>query len=207
MHVNLGQSEQYSLTAAARRAQIVDATITTISEVGYRQASFAKIAATAKLSSTRLISYHFASKDKLMRAVVEDVVAGIRTFMSERLADLPDARSTLLAYIRGRVEFAATHRAQMDALMSIFLELRGPADQKPDDTTAERRVLQCLEQILKTGQEAGEFRDFDPFVMAATIQRGVDGLPYLLRTMPTLDLDAFADELATTFDLATRSAP
>lgn len=183
------------------------ATIATISEYGYRQASFARIAATAKLSSTRLISYHFASKDELMRAVVEHVVTNIRAFMTERLTGLPDARSTLLTYIRGRIEFTATHRGHMDALMSIFLEFGGPADQDPNDTDAERRILHRLEQILKTGQEAGEFRDFDPFVMAATIQRAIDGLPYLLRVAPGIDLDSVANELVTTFDLATRSAP
>ncbi|TDD47082.1 TetR family transcriptional regulator [Nonomuraea terrae] len=52
-----------SVTNSARRAQIVGATIATIAELGYHQASFARIAERANLSSTRLISYHFDHKD------------------------------------------------------------------------------------------------------------------------------------------------
>jgi predicted regulator of Ras-like GTPase activity (Roadblock/LC7/MglB family) len=42
--------------------------------------------------------------------------------------------------------------------------------------------------------------------MTATVQRSLDGLPFLLQARPEPDLEAFARELATTFDLATRSA-
>jgi AcrR family transcriptional regulator len=48
------------LSPAARRREIVAATIDTVAALGYRSASFAKIAERSGLSSTRLISYHFA---------------------------------------------------------------------------------------------------------------------------------------------------
>jgi len=195
------------VAATARRSQIVAATIDTISDLGYRQASFARIAQRAGLSSTRLISYHFAGKDELMRAVIADVSGEIRDFLTERLRDLPDRRSALLTYIRARIEYTATHRARMDALMSIFLEFRGPADQRGDDSAAERRTLGYLQDLLVAGQRSGEFRQFDPFVLASTIQRAIDSLPFLLRTAPDLDLDSYADEVATLFDLATRKTP
>ena len=68
---------QRSVTATARRAQIVAATVAVIAEEGYAQASFARIAQRAGLSGTRLISYHFAGKADLVAAVVEDVVTSI----------------------------------------------------------------------------------------------------------------------------------
>ncbi|MFD2352840.1 hypothetical protein ACFSTC_31420 [Nonomuraea ferruginea] len=43
--------------------------------------------------------------------------------------------------------------------------------------------------------------------MAATIQRSLDGLPFLLRSRPGLDLELTARELETMFDLATRAEP
>ena len=49
-----------SFTEGARRAQIVQAAIETIAEAGFRHATFARIAERAGLSSTGLISYHFA---------------------------------------------------------------------------------------------------------------------------------------------------
>ncbi|MGV9538870.1 TetR/AcrR family transcriptional regulator [Streptosporangium sandarakinum] len=198
--------EGRSLAATARRAQIVAATIETIAELGYPQTSFARIAERAGLSSTRLISYHFAGKDELIGAVVTEVHQAIGRFMTERLADRPDARSALRAYITGVVEFVAEHRAQMQALMEIFLDFRGQdGDGGSYDAATERQVLGSLEEILRWGQATGEFRDFDTFVMAATVQRSVDGLPFLLRTEPDLDLSHYADELATIFDLATRN--
>lgn len=193
------------MTATARRAQIVAATIETIAELGYSQTSFARIAERAGLSSTRLISYHFAGKDALIHAVIEDVYAGIRAFMEERMRDLPDARTTLLAYIRSRVEFVADHRTQMDALMSVFLDYRGTESERQSGSDTERRSLGRVQDILESGQRAGQFREFDTFVMASTIRRAIDGLPFLLRTEPGLDLDAYAAELTTLFDLATRS--
>jgi hypothetical protein len=41
--------------------------------------------------------------------------------------------------------------------------------------------------------------------MAVAIQRALDGLPFLLRADPDQDLNAYAEELVTLFDLATRS--
>jgi AcrR family transcriptional regulator len=194
-----------SVTGQARRAQIVAATIETIAEHGFPQASFARIAERAGLSSTRLISYHFAGKDDLIRAVVADGYRAMGEFMARRMADQPDARSRLRAYLTGVVEFIATHPAQMRALMAIFLEFH-PADGPGSyDSGTERGVLGHLEEILRAGQRAGEFRAFDTFVMASTVQRAVDGLPFLLRTRPDLDLAAYADELVTLFDRATRS--
>jgi hypothetical protein len=44
-------------------------------------------------------------------------------------------------------------------------------------------------------------------VLASTIQRSPDGLPFLLQTEPTLDLPTYAAELVTLFDQATRRMP
>lgn len=57
-----------SVTAQARREQIVRATVAVIAAEGHPQASYARIAAHASLSSTRLIFYHLTSKDELVAA-------------------------------------------------------------------------------------------------------------------------------------------
>src|SRR5699024_12126000 len=64
-----------SPAAAARRTQIITATIDVIADEGYGRASFSRIAERAGLSSTRLISYHFAGKDELIAATAKDVMA------------------------------------------------------------------------------------------------------------------------------------
>ena len=188
-----------TVTEAARRAQIVAAAIDTIADLGYRQASFAQIARRAGLSSTGLISYHFAGKSDLMARVVDEIVGAISGHMTDRMAGCTAAAAALETYIRASVEFVAGHRRQMKALLEIFMN--GGLSYEPG---TELVVLSPVEAILRGGQADGEFRDFDARVMAAVIQRAIDGLPFLLETHSDIDLGAYAAELVTTFELATR---
>lgn len=189
-----------TFTVTGRRAQIVDAAIATIAEVGYRNASFAQIAKRAGLSSTGLISYHFASRDELIGQVVKEVVGAIGAHMTQRMAGISGARAALRTYIEGNVEFIGSHREQMKALLEIFLN--GGFEYGP---AAEQAVISPVEQILRAGQDSGEFRSFDPKVMATLVQRAVDGLPFLLAADPGVDTRVYGAEVATAFDLATRS--
>lgn len=195
------RSSRRTFTETARRAQIVDAAIATIADVGFRNASFAQIARRAGLSSTGLISYHFRSRDELMQQVVEQVVTAIGTDMAHRLGTASGPAAALRTYIEGNVEFIAAHREPMKALLEIFLN--GGFDYGPETDQA---VISPIEQILREGQRIGEFRSFDAKVMATLVQRAVDGLPFLLAAEPDLDVRAYGREVATTFDLATRAS-
>ncbi|NUR58184.1 MAG: TetR family transcriptional regulator [Catenulispora sp.] len=190
-----------SVTAQTRRAQIVAATIDTIAELGYAQTSFARIAERAGLSSTRLISYHFAGKQELVGQVVTEVYHGMTEFMRQRLADQTTAAGGLRAYIEGYIEFVATHRTQMKALLGIFLSGTLSVNQRETGLV----TVQPVQQLLVNGQESGEFRMFDPMVVAAAIQRSLDGVPMLIESRPDLDPAECARELATVFELATRA--
>ncbi|MDR2983725.1 MAG: TetR family transcriptional regulator [Nocardiopsaceae bacterium] len=188
-----------TFTETARRAQIVAAAIATIGDLGYRNASFAQIAKRAGLSSTGLISYHFGTRDELIEQVVSEIITAIGAHMTERLAGVTSANTALRTYIEGNVEFIGAHREQMKALLEIFLN--GAFDYGPDSDQA---VTAPIEQILRGGQSSGEFRDFDPKIMATLVQRAVDGLPFLLAAEPDVDVEAYGAEVATAFDLATR---
>lgn len=197
----MGATSRRTFTETARRAQIVQAAIATIADVGFRNASFAQIAKRAGLSSTGLISYHFRSRDELVQQVVHEVVGAIGAHMAQRMVAIPSATAGLQIYIEANVEFIGTHREQMKALLEIFLN--GGFAYGPDTDEA---VLSPIEEILRDGQRSGEFRSFDPKVMAALVQRAVDGLPFLLAAEPDLDVQAYGTEVATVFDLATRAS-
>jgi AcrR family transcriptional regulator len=168
--------------------------------LGYARASFAQIARRAGLSSTGMISYHFAGKAELVEQVVGAVLAESSAFMGDRMAKAPaGAAGQLRAYIEGNVALVGARRTQMKALLAIFLS--GELDH---DAGSDRTVTARVEEILRAGQRAGEFRDFDTLVMATAIQRALDGLPFLLESTPDLDLDRYARELVTLFELATR---
>jgi AcrR family transcriptional regulator len=173
-----------------------------IAESGYAQASFARIAERAGLSSTGLISYHFANRGELMEQVVERVIGTITEFMGDRMAGATGAADALRRYIDGNVAFVETHRAEMKALLEIFLG--GAFDY---DAGQDRAAKSPVEQILRAGQASGEFRDFNVTVLATMIQRAVDGLPFLLADDPDFDTRTYAAEVITAFELATRAAP
>ena len=189
-----------TFTEQARRAQVVAAAITTIAEVGYHNASFAQIAKRAGLSSTGLISYHFAGKDELIGEVVRTILADLGGYMAQRMQDVSSAAGALRAYVGGNVEFIDGHREQMKALTSIFL-----GGGFTYDAASEQTATSPLEDIFRAGQAAGEFRDFDPVVMATLVQRAIDGLPFLLDMRPGFDVAGYRREVVTTFDLATRA--
>lgn len=185
-----------TFTESARRAQIVVAAIDTIAEVGFHRASFAQIARRAGLKSTGLISYHFAGKDDLVAQVVATVYERIGGAMAARVGAAGSPTAMLATYISGVVEFIAAHRTEMKALLEIFLNWSGGSSY---GAAEERSTAGHLEAILRAGQQSGEFRAFDVGVMAMTVQRAVDGLPFALETRPDLDLDLAARELVELF--------
>jgi AcrR family transcriptional regulator len=195
----LSPDKQPTVTEIARRSQIVEAAIATIAELGYPKASFAQIAKRAGLSSTGLISYHFANKEELNFQIVTEIVGSISSFMTERMAIVADPQEALVAYIENLIAFMCDEGVKMRALSSIFLH-GGFAWEGEQEGAA----LEGIERILRWGQETGVFRQFDVPVMATTIQRSLDGIPFAQIANPGLDLALYARELVETFTRATR---
>jgi len=80
----IGQEPGRTFTETARRAQIMAAAIDTIAEVGYGQASLARIAEKAT-TSKGVICYHFDGKEELVREVVAELVARGAAYMRPRI--------------------------------------------------------------------------------------------------------------------------
>jgi hypothetical protein len=119
--------------------------------------------------------------------------------MTERMGAASTARDLLATYIGANAEFVGRNRRKMTAFLAIFLG-GGYTYETGDELVRTSPV----EEILLRGQREGEFREFDTTVMATLVQRSVEGLPFLLATRPDLDPIAYAREVVTTFDLATR---
>jgi AcrR family transcriptional regulator len=172
-----------------------------IADAGYAEASFSRIAHHAGLSSTRLISYHFASKEALIAACVEEVVGSLAREVGHRLSVESTAAGRLRTYIPAVVEFSDVHRRAMSALLQILLSGAWSSAVGPEPAAAP------LEGLLRDGQRSGEFRDFDPVVVAAAVQRSVEALPFRLAAEPDLDTSAWAGQLVELFDRGTRRDP
>jgi AcrR family transcriptional regulator len=188
-----------TLTEQARRIQIIAAAIETIAEQGYLRASFAQIAKRAGLSSTGLISYHFASKKALDTAIVKEIYDRITQHMNKAMAGSTNPQTALVAYIEGLIGFMKIEPFALRAMIGIVMH--GGVEY---DAASEREAISGIGAILRWGQAQGIFRDFDVQVMATTIQRSLDGIPLAQSTNPDLDLDSYARELVELFTRATQ---
>jgi AcrR family transcriptional regulator len=193
-----------TVTASARRAQIIAAAIDTIAEVGYGNSSFARIAKRAGISSTRLISYHFDDKAELVRAVVTAVVGEATDYMVKRMRTTGGTRTdTMATYIESNLQFIAEHPTAIRAVIEIAANAR-TEDGAPLVPPGEiDDPVSRLATMFRDGQQAGEFRVFDPVVMAVTLRAAIDAAA----TSPDLDPHAYAAELVALFTHAVRKDP
>jgi TetR/AcrR family transcriptional regulator, fatty acid metabolism regulator protein len=183
----------------------VAAAIETIAERGFAGTSFAQIAERAGLSSTRMISYHFAGKDDLIEAVVSEVFRGAGEFIEPFVVAEPTPSGQLRGLIVGNARFYAEHRAHVTAVRDIWFGHRGPDGTRRYGMDAFELEFAMVSQILRAGQAAGEFREFDPRIMAVTLRHALDGLAELIAADPALDVEASTRELVAIFEGATRS--
>jgi len=195
-----------SVTEAARRAQIIGATIGTIADLGYRKATFARIKEHAGLSSTRMISYHFTNKAGLMQAVLSAVVETKSGFLAERTrgaVDPGDRPGNTRAHIDTSVAFLRAY----PQCVRVLVEMNDNADDA--EGWVMTRVLVndmrfgSLQRLLKQGQAEGVFGSFTPEVMAMSIAQAIDGVAAAYATDPSLDLERYGREIADTFAKAT----
>ncbi len=196
--------KRLTFTGAARRAQLVGAAIDTIAEVGYAQASLARIAQRVGISKG-VIVYHFDSKEDLVKAVVVEVLSKAREYMVPRIEAASGGRAKLRAYIDSNVGFMGEYRSHLIAIAEIARGARDPAGNRMVDAYSLEAGTAALTQLLASFQASGEFRsDFDSRVMAETIRAAIDAVPRRMADKPELDVDVYRRELADLFDLATR---
>ncbi|QUH04556.1 TetR family transcriptional regulator [Saccharopolyspora erythraea] len=198
--------EGFSFIAEARREQIKKAAIDTIVELGYAKASLAQIAKRAGISKG-VISYHFAGKDELMeKLVVEFYVAGAH-FMLPHLEVETTARGVLLRYIEKNISYIGDNRHAIVAISDILLNFRDADGTLHFGHDGHNELVEAVAQILREGQEKGEFGDFDPVVMGSSIRASIDMVSAALHADPDADTAHYARELMTLFDRATRKDP
>ena len=197
--------DERTFIETARRTQIVQAAIDTIAEVGYARASLARIGARIGISKG-LIGYHFAGKDELIRQVVAEILEAGKAYMIPRILAKPPGPAMLRAYIESNLGFMREHRNYMVAIAEIRRNgltaesgERFYGDANTDEFAGE------LDNLLAMIQAAGGLRsDFDSKIMAMAIRAAIDAVARQLAADPDLDVDNYAKEVASIFDLATR---
>ena len=171
-----------------------------IAESGFARASLGQIALRLGISKG-VISYHFADKQELIQEIITDTIDAGTRFMSAYVGRGESPAAELRAYIEGEIAFLQAHRNHAIALVEIYNAR--VADYAPH----RKQFVAALQEQLERGQQSGEFRAFSAQAMAVTIRAAIEAVPNILVERPDFDLEAFARELAQTFDAATRATP
>ncbi|TCP57520.1 TetR family transcriptional regulator [Tamaricihabitans halophyticus] len=181
----------------ARRNQLVECAIEVIAEDGLAQASTVRIARRAKVSRG-VLTYHFHDRAELLDQVITRVYDLGVEFIQPLMAETESPRDALRVFLSGSVSLYAAYPQHLAALTEIFAGERGR-----DNAQRHRQEESDLAEILRAGQDQGQFRQFDVAVMCETIRRALDGA--LKHVSGGGAAEPYAAELVTIFDAATRS--
>lgn len=193
-----------TFTERARREQIVAGATTIIAEIGYAQTSVAKIADHVGIAKS-VVLYHFKTKDDIIAAVVTDVFNTAAAHMIPALTAAQNPADQLAAYIRSNIAFIDQNRGGALAMLEIVTGYRSPAGLRLDQV-ADPGTENPLdpEAIFAEGVASKAFRSLSPTFMKNALRAALDGAVWELARDPHYDVVGYGDQLATTFDLATR---
>lgn len=194
-----------TFTETARRAQLVQAAIDTIAEVGFTRASLARICERIGISKG-LVGYHFTGKDELIRTVVSEIIEQGKTYMIPRILAERPGSDMLRAYIQSNLGFMREHRNYMVALSEIARNgLTADGKQRFYGEADMAGFARELENVLANAQAGGGLRaDFDPPFTAMAIRAAIDTAARRLAQDPDFDIDSYATQISELFDRATR---
>lgn len=178
------------------------AAIEVIAEVGYAKASFSRIAKHAGLSSTGMISYHFAGRDDLLAACVAEIEQVTEAFMQPRIDAADGHVDQLRVYVESNVALVGERPAAVRALIDLV-------QNAGSESTAVSGRLTLFEEHFRTGQAAGVFRPFDTRVAAVALTTGLDAVVVTAAVTPPepTELARLGRELADLYVRATAFDP
>jgi TetR/AcrR family transcriptional regulator, fatty acid metabolism regulator protein len=187
-----------------RRAQIVQCAADVIAESGYARATMAEIAKRAGIAKS-VISYHFVDKNELMQEIIRIAFETYTGLLESRMAAESTVSGMIRAYLAASADYMTEHRSLNLAILEIAFNALGPDDQPLRATMPLEVHSSVLDQAIRDAQVAGEMREFDIPVMTGLLRSAVTHTMVMaIRADPGADLAAYARELGTTFDLATR---
>ncbi|HEY7143942.1 MAG TPA: TetR family transcriptional regulator [Streptosporangiaceae bacterium] len=190
-----------SFIEQARREQIVAAAIDVLCESGFAAASIGAIADRIGVSKG-VISYHFTSKDELLREVVGHVLAEAGTYMRPRIEAAGSALQALRAYVRSNLDYISAHRRKILAFTEIVNGLPPGRAEPGAYEEGNRQAVARLRRLLADGQAAGEFGAFSAQVAAVSLRASIDELSVLLRADPDFDVAGYGAELLRLYERA-----
>ncbi|MBY4108364.1 TetR family transcriptional regulator [Rhodococcus fascians] len=187
---------------SARRAQLVDAAIDALADLGAEQASLVQIAERAGVSRG-VVNYHFpGGRRELFEAAVDAIYDLGHREVRPDTAAAQSPREALESFVRGSIAFYARYPRHLRALTAIYTS-RTADSMRREERPEHAAEMMTTAGMLRDGQVAGQMREFDVTLMALTIRAVLDTAVGL--TAAGADPVGLAEEFASTIDAATRA--
>ena len=182
-----------SLGGRARQAQLVDCAVQSLVEGGFAGTSIGEVARRAGVSKG-VVTYHFRSKDALLRQVVASLYERAGDRIAARVEAADTAMGALEGYVEANLAFVVEHAVHVRAVMEIAANVRLDGGSVPGGGDADP-VAAHLRALIEQGQAGGEFAEVDAGVLATVIRASIDTAAARGATDTGFDAALFTREL------------
>lgn len=185
-----------------RKAQLLDASIKLISQIGYANFSLGLLSSEVNVSKG-VVNYHFPQKELLLKEIVADFYIEAAAYMTEQVKTDGTSLDALKSYIEANLRFVLTQPVRVLAVIDILTNSRQQDGLPlfPNDGS----IYSTLIEIFVFGQTVDhQFRQFDPLLMAQLVRSAIDWLAHALAKGAYSDPEAAIQEVVRTFEFATR---
>lgn len=189
---------QSNQAGTSRREQIIGCAIDALCELGFAGASVGEIARRAGVSKG-VITYHFPGKEALFIAVVTDLYTTAGARIAERIDAAANASKAIRGYLEANLDFIAEQPRRVRAAMEVMGNIHPSLDETPPADP----VTDHLGDLLRSGQESGEFGDFDARSVAIILRAAIDAAARSVVADPRFDFAAYRNQLIIVAERAT----
>jgi AcrR family transcriptional regulator len=165
--------------SAERRRQILDAAVSVVAERGLCDTRIEDVAKRAG-TSAGLVIYYFGKRDRLL---AEALAYSEQQFYAEAkrdLASIESARDQLAHLLRQSCSTGSYGDLEWRDGWLLWLDLWARAPRDPDVARdrqqLDRRWRETIAEVVRNGQERGEFGPVDPDDFAVRLAALIDGL-------------------------------
>ena len=189
------KKEKLTFIEEARRKQIIEATIQTIAEFGFINASLSEIADQINVSKG-VISYHFDGKDDLITETFRYIINLQESFRREKVDQEANPLDKIKTHILANIEFFKTYPTEVRAQMELISSFNSLTAKREFERSVYGPPAEYIQAILEEGQKDNTIRDFDNKTMANLIIASLEGIMFQwIFNADLIDLDQCAAEL------------
>jgi AcrR family transcriptional regulator len=131
-----------SVGGRARRDQLVECAVQALCEVGFAGASIGEVARRAGVSKG-VVTYHFRTKDDLLRQVVGSLYEHAGDRIAERVTAADSVMDALLGYIETNLAFVAERAEHVRAVTKVVANLLSKRCSDPGECVAPSALHRC----------------------------------------------------------------